>query len=198
MLINDPLLQQLMAGNRAPATPGQRLEPGRSNPLPDIIQQALADQQRGQALKAQIMQALGFGGNPMPMGAIPRNAGVTIMDGQAMTRPGGMPQQAQQLLQALMGVEAGGMHSQGSAGSLTNLAAPSAMGPMERPGPVGAPVGNNDPGFVLNAYQTAQQQGDIGMIEFLERNYPQLFGIEQQNTGMPFYNRSTRPGRGTF
>jgi hypothetical protein len=176
-MINDPLLQQLMAQNRAPAT-GQPLQPQGGSQISSVVQQALADQMRGQQIKAQIMQALGFGQNPMPMGAIPRGHGIAIMDGQAMTRPGGMPTQVNELLQSLMGLGAGGTRGmqQPNPGTFQ----------MERPGGVMEQTGNNDPGFVQNRLDTALASKDQMMLDFLLRNFSELIkgAVPPQNSGM--------------
>jgi hypothetical protein len=176
-LASDPILQALMAQNRGPAS-GQPLQPQGGSQISSVVQQALADQMRGQQIKAQIMQTLGFGQNPMPMGAIPQGAGISIMDGQAMTRPGGMPQQTSQLLSALFGLGQGGTRGMQQPNTGTFQ--------MERPGGVMQAEGNNDPAFVQNRLETALAGKDQMLIDFLLRNYAEMIkgATPPQNSGM--------------
>lgn len=151
------------------------------DPLLAAIMQAVEQQKLQEQQKAQVLQAMGYGLNPMPMGAIPQNSSVLALDGQAYTRPGGAP--PGQILQTLLGARVGG--------GMRGLQDPASFGTFhqERPGAVPDALGNNERGFVQNQLQTGIDSKDATLIEFLRRNFPELFGEQQQNSGLSLGTR---------
>lgn len=147
-----------------------------SNPLFAAIMQSVVQQQQQEQQKAQIMQALGFGGNMSPFGAIPQGHGIINMDGKAWTRPGGTPPGIQMLLESMLGVQ-NSNSARGFKRDVFDLAEPQ---PVER------------------GLQQAQQSPQ--MLDFLLQLYPELMPPADlpQNSGSSsmapaFYPRQ-RPG----
>lgn len=172
-MLNDPLLQALMALNRQPEQLGQQQPMQKAGTYVDPIAQALA--KLGIYQHPQLLSNF----TPAPItGPFPVN-----IEGKFYDLPHGMrPELLNSIFQQLTGQ---GLR-QGGVRGLRDPASEKTF-EYERPGPIAEQALPDDAAMVHNMLKTAIDSKDAMMIDFLIRNYPELFKeeVRMQNSGLP-------------